>query len=203
MAIRNAAVQKTAPQARNGYQIDKVATVRRADNDNRQSAANDNRPIAPSRRRQPTVANIPASMATVKRAGEIAAGTGLFLAAIADPLAIGAYIIQIAFAVISLIGLGLIGSVDSSSLLTVADYGSFGSLSGLGQALFLIGLIGALIFGALLAAAGAIFISLRGASPWRGHSVFILAICTLLHLCPIINIFPIMWLWCLYVSLAK
>lgn len=199
MAIRNAAIQKTAPQARNGYQIDKVATVRRADNDNRQPAANDNRPtllrrgpIRPvGKRAAPTI------VGATEQVVSTLTGVAIFWRVVA--MTWYPYPIQVAFGIICLLGLGIAGGIDDS----IVDWITFGTAVEMGGALLLVGLVGTLIFGALLAAGEAIVLSIEGVNPLRGMSWLVLAICTLLHLCPIINIFPIMWLWCLYVSLAK
>lgn len=199
MAIRNAAIQKTAPQARNGYQIDKVATVRRADNDNRQPAANDNRPtllrrgpIRPVGKR--TASDLVGATESVTNA---ATGISTFLQVIAKTWY--PYPVQVAFGVVCFLGLAIMGGLDDS----IVDKIAFGTAVDMGGALFLVGLGGTLIFGILLAAAEAILLSAQGVNPLRGMSWLILAICILLHLAPILNLFPIMWLWCLYVSLAK
>lgn len=199
MAIRNATVQKSAPQARNGYQIDKVATVRRADNDNRQSAANDNRPTLPRRRLIRPVGKraAPTLVGATEQVVSTLTGVAIFWRVVA--MTWYPYPIQVAFGVICLLGLGIAGGLDDS----IVDWITFGTAVEMGGALLLVGLVGTLIFGALLAAGEAIALSIEGVNPLRGMSWLILAICTLLHLCPIINIFPIMWLWCLYVSLAK
>ena len=82
------------------------------------------------------------------------------------------------------------------------DDGIFGIFNGFGEALFAVGMIGALICGVAIAAVAEVPLKAAGANPMRTDCWFVLIVCAWLHLIPVVNLFPVMAIWCLYVALA-
>lgn len=107
---------------------------------------------------------------------------------------------QLCLAVICLLGILLMFGLENSFVLTAADTLTFGSVSGLGAAMYLLGGASILICGFSTFVISVSIFYYSKIDPFRGLSVFILAICTVGLLIPILNIFPLMWLWNLYVA---
>lgn len=128
------------------------------------------------------------------KAVEAAGGWRMFLFITAATTKV--YIIQIFFAVICFIGLALLGGLESSWM-AAADFVTFGSVENIGAGLFILGGAGAMLCG-IVTAMVASALSLQ--SPLRGLSPLILTVCLVALLCPVVNFFPIMWLWCLYMA---
>lgn len=113
------------------------------------------------------------------------------------------YAFQVFFALICFIGFAALGGIDQSSLLGAVDQALFGTGSEFSAALYLIGTVGALLCGGIIAAVTTPVLKLFGSHPFGGGSILVLAVCTGLHLVPILNLFPIMGIWCLFVLFAK
>jgi len=223
----NQAQKKSNEQDRDYFDIRNARTVNKADNDNypreasfvpeRRTQAprtnNDNKDTAlrkvavqysESYRRgrssfsaktaQMQTRTIPANINTLKKVSVVPA----LITAGGIP-----YKFQIIFGIIALIGFVSMDTVDSSSILSFFDAAIFNFGSDSAGAIWLIGTVGAMISGCFIAFATAKPLSWAGGQPARGGSIFILAVCVTLHLAPIVNMFPIMALWCVFVLRAK
>lgn len=113
------------------------------------------------------------------------------------------YAFQVIFAIFGLLGLAVMGGLDTSGALSAFDSTIFGTGSSFGQFLFAIGLVGTMICGLILAAVAAPILKVAGGDPISGASLAVLCICTFMHLIPILNLFPVMALWCIFVILYK
>lgn len=108
------------------------------------------------------------------------------------------YIVQIFFGILSLIGFAILGG-QGSYLLSAADFITFGTVENAGGGLFLLGAAGAFICG---------FLTFLVTAPFFGQKnlalfgPIIAAACLAGLLCPVLNLFPLMWLWCLYMVLS-
>jgi len=107
---------------------------------------------------------------------------------------------QIYFAIAALIGLGLALGIDSSFVLKGLDIASFETASSAGGALLLIGMTGAMLCGLLTCLISIALFWTGKCNAFRGLSLLVLTICTILLLTPVLNLFPVMWLWNLYVA---
>lgn len=137
---------------------------------------------------------IPANVNVLKKASAVPA----LISAGTTP-----YMFQLAFALIGLVGYVSMGTVDSSNVLSAIDTVGFGTITDMASALWIIGTLGALISGAIIAALATIPLKRAGGHPAGGGSIFVLAGCVTAHLCPILNLFPIMALWCVFVLRGK
>jgi len=224
----NQAQKKSEGQDRDYFDIRNARSVKKADNDNHPREAS----FVPERRTEPPDADndnnkdavlrkvaveysksyrrgkssfsaktvqmptrtIPANINTLKKASFV-------------PVVITAggvqYKFQIIFGIIALVGFFSMGVIDSSSVLSVVNTVTFGFNNASAQALWLIGTVGALISGGFIAFATAKPLSMAGGHPASGGSILVLAVCFTLHLAPIVNIFPIMAIWCAFVLFAK
>lgn len=130
------------------------------------------------------------------------AGWGVFWACVAYTLPV--YFVQIFFGIVTLVGFGIMAGVDHSWIFSAVDIASFGSVAEAGGVLWLFGAVGAMFCGLFTAlmvygVSSLRYLSLKPGGMW---SLLILVFCTVALLCPVFNLFPVMWLWCLYVSLA-
>lgn len=130
------------------------------------------------------------------------AGWGVFWASVAYTLPV--YFVQIFFGIVTLVGFGIMAGVDHSWIFSAVDIVSFGSVAEAGGFLWLLGSVGAMLCGLITALMVYGVNSVRSISLKPGGllSLLILVFCTGMLLCPVLNLFPIMWLWCLYISLA-
>lgn len=108
------------------------------------------------------------------------------------------YSIQIFFAILTLIGFAALGGTSTDWLFSAADFVTFGSVTNAAGAIFWLGAIGAFICGCVTYAISMPIYSFAGLDGMRGINPIILVICLIGLLCPIINFFPLVWVWCLY-----
>lgn len=113
------------------------------------------------------------------------------------------YFVQVFFGVLCLIGYALLGGLEASYLFSAADLATFGSIQNIGGGLFTLGAAGAFLFGGMIIYTVALgFYSARGQNFLGIFSPLVVVFCMVALLCPLINLFPIMWLWCLYMTIA-
>lgn len=118
------------------------------------------------------------------------------------------YVIQIFFGVLSLIGYAVLGGLGTGVLFSATDVVLFGSVTNIGAGLFLLGGAGAALCGfitylivlSLSKTSRKFLASGNGKTDMFGP--LIVAACVTALLCPIVNLLPIMWLWCLYKALS-
>jgi|GEM_PF-2977411 len=106
------------------------------------------------------------------------------------------YYIQIFFGILTLIGMLIMAGLNDNWFVNTI---TFGTLTEAGAAIFIVGIVGAFICGVVSFLIATALIVSRGISILGGICIAILSVCLVGLLCPVINILPIMWLWCLYV----
>ncbi len=111
------------------------------------------------------------------------------------------YIIQLCLALIALIGLGLMSETESNWVMSALNWVTFNSIQEAGTGVFLIGIAGSMICGLVTWFVAAALYTGSGEDVLGGFSILVISVCLVLLLCPIINLFPIMWLWSLYMFL--
>lgn len=95
------------------------------------------------------------------------------------------------------------GGGEADWLVSAADSLTFGSVTNIAVGFFWIGAAGAFLCGIITyAVALAIFIA-HGTDGLRGINLLVLSVCLVGLLCPVLNFFPLVWLWCLYMTLAS
>jgi len=149
-------------------------------------------------RRSPEMTNIKLSVQNIKANPTTAAKKTGVVTGLLEVSTIP-YMFQLAFAIIAFLGFISMGAIGDSSFLGTVDTLTFGLGNDLAAGLWLVGTVGAMIFGLIIAALAVIPLKIAGGQPTSGNSFLVLTICTVLHLCPILNIFPIMAIWCLFV----
>lgn len=117
------------------------------------------------------------------------------------------YIIQIFFGVLSLVGYMILGGIETSGFFSAADIVLFGSATEMGAGLFLLGGVGAALCGFVtyLIALSMSKTSKKFLASGKGKTdmfgPLVVTACLVALLCPVVNLFPVMWLWCLYATL--
>lgn len=111
--------------------------------------------------------------------------------------------IQIYFSIACLLGLALVAGIDESIVLAGIDAVTFGTVSGAGGAVLILGMVGSVLCGLLTFIVSAGIFSLNNVQSFRGFSILVLAACSTALLVPILNFLPIMWLWNFYIAVSS
>lgn len=113
------------------------------------------------------------------------------------------YGVQIYFAIACILGLAILAGIDDSFVLSALDVVTFGTASGAGGALLILGMVGSMLCGLLTFIVSAGIFNLSNIQSFQGFSIVILALCSAILLLPVANFLPVMWLWNLYVAISN
>ena len=108
------------------------------------------------------------------------------------------YIMQIPFAVLSIISLGALSGIGKNWWSNILETVTFGGFSELGLVFFFTGVIGAFICGMVTMMIAIFIYSVRGVNVFSGTKLLTMPLVMVGYLFPIFNLFPLVWIWCLF-----
>ena len=109
------------------------------------------------------------------------------------------YLIQLLFAFLSIIGLGIVIGGEETWTLWLLDIASFGNMSDAGEIFTFVGMFMTLAITILCILFGMVIYTFRGVSVWKGNSLLALALCIACSFVPFFSLAPWTWFWCLAV----